>query len=165
MNLPFLSHFKSTFLSKIVLWALFWVLFWTQNLPWQSNSHECVPQVAAHLFQAGANIVKLGIQKTRGSSPDKYLGLYWDPTKQTFTHIIIHSFFQVFVTSFIWAILPERVHYWRNILSCTARTSKHLIKKNIGQFICIPWPSLDHKNIFDKLKRLLRYRHIKMRQW
>jgi len=34
------------------------------------------PQVAAHLFQAGANIVKLGIQKTRGSSPDKYLGVY-----------------------------------------------------------------------------------------
>ena len=34
-------------------------------------------QVAAHLFQAGANIVKLGIQKTRGSSPDKYLGVYW----------------------------------------------------------------------------------------
>merc|ERR1711962_247585 len=34
------------------------------------------PQVAAHLFQAGANIVKLGIQKTRGTSPDKYLGLY-----------------------------------------------------------------------------------------
>merc|ERR1712037_966908 len=34
------------------------------------------PQVAAHLFQAGANIVKPGIQKTRGSSPDKYLGLY-----------------------------------------------------------------------------------------
>jgi hypothetical protein len=34
------------------------------------------PQVAAHLFQAGANIVKLGIQKTRGSSPDRYLGIY-----------------------------------------------------------------------------------------
>jgi len=34
------------------------------------------PQVAAHLFQAGANIVKLGIQKTRGNSPDKYLGVY-----------------------------------------------------------------------------------------
>ena len=38
--------------------------------------HPPVLQVAAHLFQAGANIVKLGIQKTRGSSPDKYLGLY-----------------------------------------------------------------------------------------
>ena len=38
--------------------------------------HIFYPQVAAHLFQAGANIVKLGIQKTRGSSPDKYLGLY-----------------------------------------------------------------------------------------
>lgn len=34
------------------------------------------PQVAAHLFQAGANIVKLGIQKTRGDSPDRYLGVY-----------------------------------------------------------------------------------------
>jgi len=38
------------------------------------------PQVAAHLFQAGANIVKLGIQKTdlkdEGRSPDEYLGLY-----------------------------------------------------------------------------------------
>jgi C-terminal processing protease CtpA/Prc len=34
------------------------------------------PQVAAHLFQAGANIVKLGIQKSRGTSPEKYLGLY-----------------------------------------------------------------------------------------
>jgi hypothetical protein len=33
-------------------------------------------QVAAHLFQAGANIVKLGIQKSRGSSPDRYLGMY-----------------------------------------------------------------------------------------
>ena len=64
-----------------------------------------------------------------------------------------------------WAILPERVHHWRNILSCTAKTSKHLIKNNIGQFICILWPSFDHKNIFDKLNRFLRYRHIKMRQW
>ena len=64
-----------------------------------------------------------------------------------------------------WAILPERVHHWRNILSCTAKTSKHLIKKNIGQFICILWPSFDHKNIFDKLNRFLSYRHIKMRQW
>jgi len=34
------------------------------------------PQVAAHLFQAGANIVKLGIQKSSGSSPERYLGLY-----------------------------------------------------------------------------------------
>jgi len=34
------------------------------------------PQVAAHLFQAGANIVKLGIQKTRGAGTDRYLGLY-----------------------------------------------------------------------------------------
>jgi len=34
------------------------------------------PQVAAHLFQAGANIVKLGIQKSRGTSPEKYLGIY-----------------------------------------------------------------------------------------
>jgi len=34
------------------------------------------PQVAAHLFQAGANIVKLGIQKSRGTSPDRYLGMY-----------------------------------------------------------------------------------------
>jgi hypothetical protein len=36
----------------------------------------CDLQVAAHLFQAGANIVKLGIQKSRGSSPDRYLGMY-----------------------------------------------------------------------------------------
>ena len=66
---------------------------------------------------------------------------------------------------YIWAILPERVHHWRNILYSTAKTSKHLIKNNIGQFICILWPSFDHKNIFDKLNRFLRYRHIKMRQW
>ena len=35
------------------------------------------------------------------------------------------------------AILPERVHHWRNILSCTAKTSKHLIKKNIGHYIYV----------------------------
>ena len=55
-------------------------------------------------------------------------------------------------------ILPERVHHWRNILSCTAKTSKHLIKKNIAQFICILWPSFDQTNIFDNL-------NIKTRQW
>ena len=45
-----------------------------------SLSDPSHPQVAAHLFQAGANIVKLGIQKTdlkdEGRSPDEYLGLY-----------------------------------------------------------------------------------------
>ena len=34
-----------------------------------------------------------------------------------------------------WAIVPEHVHHWRNILSCTAKISKHLLKKNIGLFI------------------------------
>ena len=50
-------------------------------------------------------------------------------------------------------------------MSCTAKTSKHLIKKNIGQFIWILCPSFATLNIFDKLNRFVRYRHIKMRQW
>ena len=64
-----------------------------------------------------------------------------------------------------WAILLGHVHHWHNILSCTAKTSKHLIKKNIGQFIWILCPSFAKLNIFDKLNRFVRYRHIKMRQW
>ena len=76
-----------------------------------------------------------------------------------------------FVLNELWlccvlrAILPERVHHWHNILSCTVQTSKHLIKKNIGQFIWILCPSFATLNIFDKLNRFVRYRHIKMRQW
>ena len=65
-------------------------------------------------------------------------------------YILINSLNLWFlVACCIWAILPERVHHWRNILSCTAKTSKHMIKNNI----------------FDKLNRFLRYHHIKMRQW
>ena len=98
--------------SRPQVWHRIWV--WQDLSPapgllgmkWQKLflcfNNDTNPQVAAHLFQAGANIVKLGIQKTRGSSPDKYLGLYWAPSNSwTYTHIIIHSFFQVFLSSFI----------------------------------------------------------------
>ena len=45
-------------------------------------------QVAAHLFQAGANIVKLGIQKTVTMSEDtveEFLGSYWVPPSTLLT--------------------------------------------------------------------------------
>ena len=47
-------------------------------------------QVAAHLFQAGANIVKLGIQKTRGPEDDNteelFLGSYWSSFRKLHQH-------------------------------------------------------------------------------
>ena len=107
-----------------------------------------------------------------GGEADQGLGNTPHPLSQvapTWNSILFWLFTRIFIPSISCsssrAILPECVHHWRNILSCTAKTSKHLIKNNIGQFICILWPSFDHKNIFDKLNRFLRYRHIKMRQW
>ena len=42
-------------------------------------------------------------------------------------------------------------------LSCTAKKSKHIVKKNIGQFRHILGPSLGQRDIFDQLNRFLRY--------
>ena len=38
-------------------------------------------------------------------------------------------------------------HFFRHILSCTTKTSKHLVKKNIGQPYCTLWPSFGQQNI------------------
>ena len=38
-------------------------------------------------------------------------------------------------------------HFFRHILSCTTKTSKHLVKKNIGQSNCTLWPSFGQQNI------------------
>ena len=54
-------------------------------------------------------------------------------------------------------------YLFHHILSCT--TSEHPDKKNVWQSNCTIWPSFAPQNMFDKLNRFLRYRHIKMRQW
>ena len=38
-------------------------------------------------------------------------------------------------------------HFFRHILSCTTKTSKRLVKKNIGQSSCTLWPSFGQQNI------------------
>ena len=56
-------------------------------------------------------------------------------------------------------------HFFCHILSCTAKTSKHMVKRNIGQFNHSLWPSFAQQNIFDKLNRFLRYHQIKVQKW
>ena len=56
-------------------------------------------------------------------------------------------------------------HFFCHILSCTGKTSKHLTKKNIGQFNHTLWPSFAQQNIFDKVNIFLRYHRIKVRKW
>ena len=51
-------------------------------------------------------------------------------------------------------------HFFRHILSCTAKTSTHMVKKNVGQFNHSLWPSFAQQNIFDELNWFLRYHQI-----
>ena len=73
-----LYFFYSSYSSSILLIQTF-----TQSFPY-------LLQVAAHLFQAGANIVKLGIQKTRGPEDDNteelFLGSYWSSFRKLHQH-------------------------------------------------------------------------------
>ena len=55
--------------------------------------------------------------------------------------------------------------FFCHILSCIAETSKHLAKRNIGQFNHTLWPSFAQQNVLDKLNIFLRYHHIKMQKW
>ena len=56
-------------------------------------------------------------------------------------------------------------HFFRHILSCTAKTSKHLVKKNIGQYNHTLCPGFAQQNIFDKLNRFLRHHQIQVQKW
>ena len=56
-------------------------------------------------------------------------------------------------------------HFFRHILSCRAKTSKHMVKENIGQFNHSLWPSFAQQNIFDKLNRFLRYHQTMVQKW
>ena len=55
-------------------------------------------------------------------------------------------------------------HFFCHILSCIAETSKHLAKRNIGQFNHTLWPSFAQQNVLDKLNIFLRYHQIKMQK-
>ena len=55
-------------------------------------------------------------------------------------------------------------HYFCHILSCIAEISKHLAKRNIGQFNHTLWPSFAQQNVLDKLNIFLRYHQIKMQK-
>jgi len=55
-------------------------------------------------------------------------------------------------------------HFFCHILSCIVETSKHLAKRNIGQFNHTLWPNFAEQNVLDKLNILLRYHPIKMRK-
>ena len=55
----------------------------------------------------------------------------------------------------------NKFNFSRHTWSCTAKTSKSLVKPNIGQFNHTLWPSFAQQNIFDRLIRYLRYHQIK----
>ena len=56
----------------------------------------------------------------------------------------------------------NKFNFSRHTWSCTAKTSKSLVKPNIGQFNHTLWPSFAQQNIFDRLIRYLRYHQIKV---
>ena len=56
-------------------------------------------------------------------------------------------------------------HFFRHILSCTAKTNKHGVKNYIWQFKHTLGPSFCQLNIIDKLSILLRYNQMKVQTY